>query len=470
MTTGEIMAKGDNPRPIGWDEPLAPPRAPRGSGGPLRQLSLRNLMIALVYFALVFWVGRNLMETNAMIQWVLLATLIGLGLAALGLWAALRMERFASVGWIIFVVGTMVVMLATIHVFAVPMLPILIGAIIYLSLRRRATDQDALLRVMDLAARRGIPLAPGVEAFSGQANGVFRVWTASLAELLRQGIPLPDAIDNLPGVVHRKAALLIRMGQESGDLASGLRAAIEAGPAGSPAVRAIVGRIGYLIGVLGVGFLIVAFGLYFVIPKYQMIMKDFGVALPESTALVIRASERMIDFAWISALVVLGFLIYLLYFIFRTPEMGLPLFDRLFPRRHAALILRSLAVVVASGRPIVPALRAMSDWYPTAWVRKRLALASLDAEQGVDWTESLGSSDLLSPGDIGVIGASGRAGNLPWALRELAETGERRRAYRLQFWSQVLFVLAILALGSVIYVIAVAWFQPLTHLILRLAQ
>ena len=42
--------------------------------------------------------------------------------------------------------------------------------------------------------------------------------------------------------------------------------------------------------------------------------------------------------------------------LFGWGDMSIPLFDRLFVRRHTSLILRSLAVVVSAGRPIPPAL------------------------------------------------------------------------------------------------------------------
>ncbi len=94
----------------------------------------------------------------------------------------------------------------------------------------------------------------------------------------------------------------------------------------------------------------------------------------------------------------------------------------------------------------------------------------LDATQGVEWTEALFENGLLTPSDVGVLASAQRAGNLAWALRELAETGERRWAYRLQAWSQLLFVLTMLVLGLLVFVLAVAFFLPLITLIERLAS
>src|SRR4051794_40350264 len=153
------MAKGQDPRPPGWDEPPIPPRDAR-RGGHLQVLSLRNLMIALMYFALVFWLVRQVVVTSSSIHMVFLGSLIGLGVAAVGIWGVMRLRRYAFIGWIIFSLGYFIVTTSTISVFSVPSVPILIGAIIFLSLRRRATNQDALLWVLNVAADREMPLAP----------------------------------------------------------------------------------------------------------------------------------------------------------------------------------------------------------------------------------------------------------------------------------------------------------------------
>ena len=60
-------------------------------------------------------------------------------------------------------------------------------------------------------------------------------------------------------------------------------------------------------------------------------------------------------------------------------------------------------------------------------------------------------------------------GNLAWAMRELAETGERRLAYRFQAVIQTLFPLVVVGLGLVVFFLAVAFFAPLVELIRRLA-
>ena len=316
-----------------------------------------------------------------------------------------------------------------------------------------------------------MPLAPGVQAFSSQVSGIFQIWAESLAELRRQGAPRPDALDRLPRLVPVSSALLIRTGWDSGNLAAGLGQAVEARTRRLPVLRSMGARIAYLLWVITIGQVIVGFVMYFIVPKFEAIFKDFGIELPEVTILVIRASHVFVDFGWLFYAAGVACDSYLMH---RPSPAGerwsVPVFDRLFARRHAILILRALAVVVEAGRPIAPALYSLAQWYPTGWVRKKLGNAALDASQGVEWAEALRENGLISSSDVGVLASAQRAGNLAWALRELAETGERRWGYRLQAWTQILFVVAMLGLGGMVFVIAVAYFAPLTTLITRLSQ
>ena len=72
--------------------------------------------------------------------------------------------------------------------------------------------------------------------------------------------------------------------------------------------------------------------------------------------------------------------------------------------------------------------------------------------------------------DAAVLASAQRVGNLDWALRELAESSDRRLGYRLQFWLQLIFPLIVLAVGALVFLLAVAYFLPLVTLITKLAQ
>ena len=146
-----------------------------------------------------------------------------------------------------------------------------------------------------------------------------------------------------------------------------------------------------------------------------------------------------------------------------------PVLDRFFVRRHSGLILRSIAVAIDSEKPLPLAFLTLATHYPARWVRDRLADVLSDVRRGVDWIEALQEHGLLRRVDAAVLESARRSGNLAWALRETADTGERRLAYRMHALLQLVFPVLILGVGLFVLTVAVAFFSPLVVLIQRLS-
>ena len=147
-----------------------------------------------------------------------------------------------------------------------------------------------------------------------------------------------------------------------------------------------------------------------------------------------------------------------------------PLFDRLLGRRHTALVLRSLALTVEGGKPIVAGPfdpdAALSDRVgapPAAGCRE-------GSRSGGRLDRVAQASPLIRPADADVLRRPRQVGNLAWALLELAETAERRLATRFQMVIQTLFPLVVVMLGMAVFIMAMAYFVPLVALITELTR
>ena len=86
-------------------------------------------------------------------------------------------------------------------------------------------------------------------------------------------------------------------------------------------------------------------------------------------------------------------------------------------------------------------------------------------EHGCAWHESLYRHGLIRKSDLAVLQSAERAGNLSWALRELADSNRRRLAYRLNAALQLLFPPAVLCFGAAVLFIVVAMFLPLIDIL-----
>jgi type II secretory pathway component PulF len=335
--------------------------------------------------------------------------------------------------------------------------------------RGRSSQQDSLIWMLSIAADHQMPLATTIAAFADQYAGRYRRRILRMAALLDSGQSLPEALESTPRVASRDTVLLAHAGQESGRLAEALRTAVAICAARRPIWTAISSRIAYVLGVLMVIQAVVGFVMYFVLPRFEAIFKDFGVPLPPVTIFVIEASHFMVKYLfWIPPLNVL-LLLFLPFAFLGWSKFEIPFFDRVLKRRHTALILRALAVTVDGGRTIEGGLNTLAKHYPTRWVRRKLIKAARETHEGVDWREALLVRGLIRRTDFDVLSSASAVGNLSWAMNELAESAERRLGVHILALVQTLFPLVVIAIGALVLTVAVGFFAPLVELIGRLS-
>jgi type II secretory pathway component PulF len=153
-----------------------------------------------------------------------------------------------------------------------------------------------------------------------------------------------------------------------------------------------------------------------------------------------------------------------LYFIGFFPR-DLPVVWKLFRRYDGALVMRGLAVAVRRGLPLVPALKAVREAYPVRHIAALLERVTQRIAGGAGWIDALRQAKLISRADAAVLAAAERAGNLPWALEEMADSVIRRQTYRLQIATNLIFPPALLAVAALVGLFAVGLFSPLVTLI-----
>ncbi len=335
-----------------------------------------------------------------------------------------------------------------------------------------AARQDTLLGVLAIAAEKNLALAPAASAFSAQGIGRTRRRFLRLVDELHAGNTLTGALEAAPRLIAQDGVLLIRAGEDSGQLPQALAIAAKYRASRLPLWLAIAGRFSYILLLLVALQTIMSFILYFIVPKFEAIFGDFGVSLPQATILVIDLSHSIVRYSPL-ALLIVGLEIFLVLTLPASlagwNQFQIPLFDRLLIRRHSALVARCLSLYVAAAQPVTRALGLLSQYYPTRWFRTRIKRANSEILQGQDWLAALERHEIIRPADAEVLRSAQAVGNLEWALEEHAERNERRLAYRLQVVFVTLFPLVVLTIGFVVFVVALGFFAPLVKLISELS-
>jgi type II secretory pathway component PulF len=404
----------------GKDDELDQPLALRIRKEPLR---LSHLMIAIAVIAVICW------------MWVTLKMLL-----------------------IVFVAIAAIVLLITAG---------------FVLARLRTSRQDALLSLLAIAAERDMPLAPAVSAFADQFPGRAHHRVMDVVHQLNEGVPLPETLERPRRALSQDAILMAWVGHGTGRLAPALRLAGRTRAWQFAAWTAVASRLAYLLLVIMIAEAISGFVLYFITPKFEAIFADFGFRLPKVTVTVIRLSRFLFATVPIAALIVLAQLAAFLFIPFSFSgwmNYQAPIFDRLLSRRHAALVLRALSVVIEADKPIVLGLATLAEHYPARWVRRRLAKVQMDVRLGADWIDALWRAGVIRKSDAEVLASAASVGNLPWACRELADTADRRQQLRIQVVTQAIFPLAVVTTGAAIAFLAMGYFMPIVTIIRSLTD
>jgi type II secretory pathway component PulF len=371
-------------------------------------------------------------------------------------------------GWVLIAVGVAGNFLCVMGYLSIFWWIALAFVAIMVWLKQRRARQKALLGAMAASTERFIPLAPTIEAFASDMRGRIGNRAARLADLMKNGIPLPDALRRVKRAVPSDSIPIVRTGYESGAFAQGLREAALAEDVQPALWGSLAGKMLYLTAVPPITIVILGFVATKVVPSFRSIFKYSDLQFSGFTRGLF-AAFGWLEHIWpVFPFLILCFACLFFYCLLRScgiPLFELPGMERIMRRKHTALILDSLALAVEHGRPLFNAFCSLAECYPKSSIRRRLNDAAYDLQQGVPWSASLYRRGLIRQSDWAVLKAAERAGNLVWAMRELAAGNRRRLAYRMEVLVQMLFPPVVLCFGAIVLFVVVALFVPLVTLI-----
>lgn len=333
---------------------------------------------------------------------------------------------------------------------------------------RLAVRQNALLWVLAISTEHNRPLGPMLEALA-QDEGSYH-WSQRLRELakhLNAGLSLPEALDRLPGLLPADVVLAIRVGSETGTLPAMLKnTARQFSDEQDEGYSTWIGTLLYLAAVVFALLSVAGFVMYYIIPKFKKIFEDFGTELPSLTIWVIRVSDWFAQWFPLLQLAVLGGLFWLAWRTRYGLSGGLMrwlLFSH--ARGQTPGLLRILSVVIESGRPLAGASSTMARHHHSKTVRNHLLYIRNEVEQGSEVWELFVEMGYLNRSEGRILEAAQRAGNLPWALRSLAERIERDVDYRTALVMEIVRPVILIAISVAVGIFVIGLFLPLVKLI-----
>jgi type IV pilus assembly protein PilC len=333
--------------------------------------------------------------------------------------------------------------------------------------RQLSTLQDA-----------GLPILRSLKILEAQCKpGVLKNSLGDVVEDIESGLTLSEAFAKHPKAFDRLYCNMVRAGEAGGALEAILQRLADFKEKSQSLKRKIKGAMVYPIVVITVAVTIVGFILYFIIPKFEAIFKDFGVDLPKMTVFLIEASHFVVDYApaCIAAPFVAWIIIKLLYktktgslvldwIVLRIPVMG-----QIAGKSTVARTMRTLGTLVTSGVPILEAISIVRETAGNAVFEKCFTRIYDSIREGETISVPLKQSRLVDDIVVNMIDVGEETGDLDTMLNKIADNYDEEVEVLVESLMSLLEPIMIVVLGGIVGFIVIALFLPLVQLISKLS-
>jgi general secretion pathway protein F len=300
------------------------------------------------------------------------------------------------------------------------------------SLAGRARGEDVTVFTLDLALllKAGARLDDALELLAADIDiGRLRPTVAKVRASVLSGESFADALAHHPALFPAMYVALVRVGEASGALDQILEVLANERARAEALRRKLGEALRYPMFLLFAAFAVLVFFLFFVLPQFAAVLRDFGAKLDPIVMTFIGLS----DFLRENKDMVLGGLATFLlavWLIGRRPAvriavvtrlLRLPLIRSVAMFHRTALFCRNLGVLLGAGVPLTATLRILGDMMSTSSDPAIWNATVERVRQGGKLSDALGENAALPPMAIRMLRLGEETGQLPTLAGRVAE-------------------------------------------------
>lgn len=288
---------------------------------------------------------------------------------------------------------------------------------------------------------------------------------------LHQGNQLSDAMATLPSVFPTLYVAMVRSSETTGTV----RASINRYMLYQRQVDEIRGKLAaaatYPAILLGVGFLVIAFLMLYVLPRFSAVYEDAGTMRPGSAGFVqwwgafVRDNELL---AWGG---MAAFLAILTTLVVHPAVRGaayrrilaLPWLGERIQVMQLGRLYRTLGMLLTSGLSVLPAMRMTRASLPLA-MHADLDRAIRSVSEGIPLSVAMSANNLTTEVAVRLLGAGESSGNLDEMMERTADFYDQETAIWIDTAGRLIEPALMLGIGLVVGAIVLMLYSPIFDL------
>jgi type IV pilus assembly protein PilC len=329
--------------------------------------------------------------------------------------------------------------------------------------RQLSTLQDA-----------GLPIVQSMQILTDmQRPGAFKHALSKVTEEVQSGTMLSEAMTRYPRIWDRLYTNLVKAGEAAGALDVILRRLAEFMEKAQSLKKKVIGAMIYPIAVLSIACLILSFIMIAIVPKFEVIFKDLGIALPGLTEALISFSRFMGSYWWLLLLMIGGTIFGLKLFgrtekganILDRVKLRVPVLGMIIKKSSVARFTRTLGTLVTSGVGFLDALDITKSATPNVVVRNAIQSVRDSVKEGETVNEPLRRSGVFDDIVVNMIKVGEETGELDKMLVKVADTYDEEVDAAVGAMMSLLEPMLIIFMGGAVGFIVIALFIPLIKII-----
>lgn len=342
--------------------------------------------------------------------------------------------------------------------------------------RISVSEKAAFCRFLATMLRAGLPISEAIENIRKETESkTLKKILVDVSYKVRKGSSVSAVLSKYPRDFDSVFLTIIKAGEESGALDKSFDYLSKQLLASYEISQKVKGALVYpaviLIAMLGNGVVMIAF----VLPKISQVFSQLNLELPTMTRLILGFGNYVGEntFLVLSVMLLVILSSALLLYVQKTRMAifnlftRLPMVNKLVSQIDVARFARTLSALLKSGVPILPALDVSADALGQPSLRKRAKKFS----EGVAKGESL--SSVITKGKkqifplimVQTIRAGEKTGSLEVVLNELAEFYEKEVDYTLKGLTSLIEPLLMLVIGVAVGAMVVMMIVPIYSIV-----
>lgn len=331
----------------------------------------------------------------------------------------------------------------------------------------RLGTRDVLLFTAELSdlLSAGMTLGNALNSLAGRRTGrPGDTVIVSLRDEIIRGTSLSDALAKHPATFPKLYVSMIRAGEASGAVDEILKRLVEHFERIQEIKEKVLMAMFYPMIVVFLGICTLIFSVVYVLPKFEVVFRQFNQALPLPTKLLLNGSSFLLQYGWaiLIIVVVAGVMINRAVhtekgrFWWHGAVLKMPLVRGIVASAIYANFARTLGTLLANGVPVLQALGIVEQTVGNVVIGGEIRKARDRVTDGTTISGPLSAGGIFPPLMTDMLAIGEQTGDMPAALAHIARRYESELNRSVKLFTTALEPILIVVIALMVGFVAIS--------------